>query len=344
MTDQSLAQASDIAVWVTMVLLTVAMLAFAAHLAITGSRRDAEARAASEGIPRAGSGGTVDSTLAQVRDGAPGAGDPGSGGSGSGVAVLDRAESSPPPTRRWGVIGLQVTWLATFALMAAVALRGLAVERAPLGNMYEFALVAAMFTLIVFSLWSLRRDRLWLGLFVTLPVLLILGLAKISWYTEASDLMPSLNSIWLWIHVSVATLSVALFTIGAVLALLYLAKDRAQAKGEVTGWLAALPSVPSLERITYGIHIIAFPLWTFTLIAGAIWAEQAWGRYWGWDPKEVWTFVIWVVYAAYLHARATAGWTVRKATWLAVAGFVCIMINYGVVNLFFVGWHSYSGV
>ena len=173
MTDQSLAQASDIAVWVTMLLLTVAMLAFAAHLAITGSRKDAEARALSEGMPRADSAGSVGSTLTQFGDGTPGAGDPGAGGPGAGVAVLDQAESSPPPTRRWGVIGLQVTWLATFALMAAVALRGLSVGRAPLGNMYEFALVAAMFTLIVFSGWSLRRDRLWLGLFVALPVLLI---------------------------------------------------------------------------------------------------------------------------------------------------------------------------
>ena len=343
MTDQSLAQASDIAVWATMLLLTVAMLAFAAHLAVTGSRKGAAAATTHEGMPSVGSVDAVDSGGAQVGADDSGAGF-GSGDSGSGVAVLERAESSPPPSRRWGVIGLQVTWLAAFVLVAAVALRGLSVGRAPLGNMYEFALAAAMFTLIIYSLWSLRRDRLWLGLFVALPVLVILGLAKVSWYTEASGLMPSLNSIWLWIHVSVATLSVALFTIGAVLALLYLTKDRAQAKGEVSGWLAVLPSVPSLERITYGIHIVAFPLWTFTVMAGAIWAEQAWGRYWGWDPKEVWSFVIWVVYAAYLHARATSGWTVRKATWLAVAGFACILINYGVVNLFFVGWHSYSGV
>jgi cytochrome c-type biogenesis protein CcsB len=106
----------------------------------------------------------------------------------------------------------------------------------------------------------------------------------------------------------------------------------------------ALPPARSLDRTAYGIHAVAFPLWTFTLIAGAIWAEQAWGHYWNWDPKEVWTFVIWVVYAAYLHARATTGWTPRAANYLALAGYACILVNYMVVNVFFVGQHSYSGM
>ena len=325
MTNQTLAEASDIAVWSSMVLLAVAMLAFAIHLAVTGTRdrdRSAAGQARQESVV-----GAADDT-----------------GAGGSVTVLAPPDDPPAATRRWGVIAMQVTWLATFALIAGVALRGLSVGRAPLGNMYEFALAAAMFTLVVYCVWALRKDRLWLGLFVTLPVLLILGAAKLSWYTEASQLMPSLNSIWLVIHVSVATLSVGLCVIGCALALLYLGKDRAETKGSVPGWLQALPEAKILERITYGIHIVAFPLWTFTLIAGAIWAEQAWGRYWGWDPKEVWTFVIWVVYAAYLHARATSGWHPRKATWLAVAGAVCILINYTIVNTFFVGWHSYSGL
>jgi ABC-type transport system involved in cytochrome c biogenesis permease subunit len=99
-----------------------------------------------------------------------------------------------------------------------------------------------------------------------------------------------------------------------------------------------------LDRTAYGINVVAFPLWTFTLIAGAIWAEQAWGHYWNWDPKEVWTFVIWVVYAAYLHARATTGWSARSANYLALAGYGAILVNYMVVNVFFVGQHSYSGM
>lgn len=341
MTDQTLAQASDIAIWASMVVLTLAMLAFTAHLALTGTRKGAAAQTdAGQGSLAPGAGQAADGQTAAGQSGTS----PADVGGGSGVAVLAPEQPAGPPSRRWGIIGLQLTWLGTFGVIAGVALRGLSVHRAPLGNMYEFALAAVMFTLIIYSVWALQRDRLWLGLFITMPAVLILAAAKLAWYTEASGLMPSLDSIWLVIHVTVATISVAIFTLGCALAVLYLIKDRAQTKGSVTGWLTSLPSVPTLERVTYGLHIVAFPLWTFTVIAGAIWAEQAWGRYWGWDPKEVWSFVIWVVYAAYLHARATAGWTTRKATWLAVAGFACILINYGVVNVFFVGWHSYSGL
>ena len=99
-----------------------------------------------------------------------------------------------------------------------------------------------------------------------------------------------------------------------------------------------------LERTAYRLIAVSFPLWSFTLVAGAIWAERAWGRYWGWDPKEVWTFVIWVVYAAYLHARATRGWDGRRSAYLALAGFACILVNWGVVNVFFPGNHSYAGI
>jgi cytochrome c-type biogenesis protein CcsB len=151
------------------------------------------------------------------------------------------------------------------------------------------------------------------------------------------------------IHVSVAILSVAVFTIGFSVTILYLVKSRLEA---ATGPLSrvkasiqsALPAARALDRTAYSLHIVAFPMWTFTLIAGAIWAEQAWGHYWNWDPKEVWTFVIWVVYAAYLHARATTGWSARSASFIALAGYGCILVNYMVVNVYFVGQHSYSGM
>lgn len=336
MTDQSLAAASDLGVWVTMATLVLAMLAFAVHLAVQGSA------VPDRGDVRPGVG-TVAGT---AQSGSTVAGGP---------ALLTSAPPREPehgqeprsPQRRWGVLGLQLSILATLLLVTSAALRGLAVQRAPLGNMYEFALVACSFALLIYSGWSLRRDRLWLGLFVVTPVLLILGAARLAWYTEASQLLPSLNSIWLVIHVTVATLTVGLFIVGFATACLFLLQDRAErASGGATtsGWLSALPRATTLEQLTYGIHVVAFPLWTFTLIAGAIWAEQAWGRYWGWDPKEVWTFVIFTVYAAYLHARATTGTTTRQATWIAVAGFVCVVLNYTVVNIFFVGFHSYSGV
>jgi cytochrome c-type biogenesis protein CcsB len=140
-------------------------------------------------------------------------------------------------------------------------------------------------------------------------------------------------------------LSVAIFTIGFSLGILYLVQDRLESEpGGRRTFMHRLPDARALERLTYAVHIVAFPLWTFTVIAGAIWARQAWGSYWNWDPKEVWSFVIWVVYAAYLHARATTGWKRQNAVWIALAGYGCIIVNFAVVNVFFVGQHSYSGL
>ncbi|NMM25604.1 MAG: c-type cytochrome biogenesis protein CcsB [Phycicoccus sp.] len=257
--------------------------------------------------------------------------------------------SSDRPRKAAGV-AMMLTRLGGLLLVAAAALRGLSVHRPPLGNMFEFALVGCMFVIVVFVAISLRRDLRWLGLFVIGPVLLTLGLAITVFYTDASELLPSLKSVWLVIHVTVATFSVALFTIAFSVTILHLVQTWLEAQEPEgmsrlrTTVTTALPPARSLDRTAYGLHVVAFPLWTFTLIAGAIWAEQAWGHYWNWDPKEVWTFVIWVVYAAYLHARATTGWTPRAANYLALAGYGCILVNYMVVNVYFVGQHSYSGM
>ena len=340
MTDPQLALASDIAIWASLAVLALALISFSAHLAVTGTARE---RAASVKVAERVRVGAGTDSQTEARDGreidAPEPTGP------TTTAVEPPTVSHPAEvTRRWGVIGVQLTWLATFGVVGGTILRGLSVQRWPLGNMYEFAIVAASFALIVFSTWSLKRDRLWLGPFVVLPVMAVLGAGKI-WYTEASQLMPALdNTMWLSIHVTLATLSVALFIIGAALGVAFLLRDSAEKRNRIRGWLAGLPQADKLETMTYGIHIFAFPLWTFTLITGAIWAEVAWGRYWGWDPKEIWTFIIWVVYAAYLHSRATSGWTKRHATYVALLGMLCIILNYTVVNLLITGLHSYSGV
>ena len=340
MTDPQLALASDIAIWASLAVLALALISFSAHLAVTGTARE---RAASVKVAERVRVGAGTDSQTEARDGreidAPEPTGP------TTTAVEPPTVSHPAEvTRRWGVIGVQLTWLATFGVVGGTILRGVSVQRWPLGNMYEVAIVAASFALIVYSTWSLKRDRLWLGPFVVLPVMAVLGAGKI-WYTEASQLMPALdNTMWLSIHVTLATLSVALFIIGAALGVAFLLRDSAEKRNRIRGWLAGLPQADKLETMTYGIHIFAFPLWTFTLITGAIWAEVAWGRYWGWDPKEIWTFIIWVVYAAYLHSRATSGWTKRHATYVALLGMLCIILNYTVVNLLITGLHSYSGV
>src|SRR5438477_114134 len=104
-----------------------------------------------------------------------------------------------------------------------------------------------------------------------------------------------------------------------------------------------LPPSETLDRLAYKTIAFAFPIWTFAVIAGAIWAESAWGRYWGWDPKETWSFITWVVFAGYLHARATAGWRGRRAAVIALIGFASLLVTYYVVNLWIVGLHSYKG-
>lgn len=108
--------------------------------------------------------------------------------------------------------------------------------------------------------------------------------------------------------------------------------------------LGRLPSLATLDRIAYRTAIVAFPVYTFAVIAGALWAEVAWGRYWGWDPKETCAFVTWVIYAAYLHARSTAGWRGRRAAWISVVGFASIMFNLFFVNMVVSGLHSYAGL
>lgn len=241
-------------------------------------------------------------------------------------------------------VAMSLTWLAALVLGLAVAFRALAVMRVPWGNMFEFTTTGSLAVILTFLLVNVKWDIRWSGVFVVTPVVLALGLAVTVYYTAASQLLPSLRSFWLVIHVSVAILAVALFSLGAVVSLLFVVKARRPRGAFARRALAAIPSETALEETAYALHLGAFPLWTFTLIAGAIWAEQAWGAYWQWDPKEVWTFVIWVVYAAYLHARATAGWSRVSSSYIAIAGYVCIIINYMVVNVYFVGMHSYSGM
>ncbi|MEU4096980.1 c-type cytochrome biogenesis protein CcsB [Streptomyces sp. NPDC026673] len=253
----------------------------------------------------------------------------------------------------YGRIAISLTVLAWALHVGAVVARAISVQRAPWGNMYEFSTTfgASAVTAYVVLL-ALGKKVRWIGLFLTTTVLLDLGLAVSVLYTDSDQLVPALHSYWLWIHVSCAIISGAVFYLGAVATLLYLFRDRYEtvvmAGGKNEGvWahiMYRLPAAATLDKFAYRVNAMVFPLWTFTIIAGAIWAEAAWGRYWGWDPKETWSFITWVVYAAYLHARATAGWKGRKAAYLALLAFACFLFNYYGVNIFITGKHSYAGV
>jgi cytochrome c-type biogenesis protein CcsB len=316
----SLAQWSNAAVYASMVVLTFSMIAYAVMFSARGTR----------GLAPTTTVERVPVSVGAVGDYAPPA------------ATID--EGVDAPGRRAGNIGTSLAWLALGLLIIGTVLRAIWAGRVPWGNMYEYSLSSGVAILGLYLLWSLRRDVRWLGLFVTAATLLTLGLAVTVLYTEAAQLVPALESWWLVIHVAAAIICGGAFTVAAGITALYLWRERAERKNRVHGVVARLPQAARLDTMAYRILAFAFPLWTFAVIAGAIWAENAWGRYWGWDPKETWAFITWVVYAGYLHARATAGWKGRRAAYIALIGWLSYLINYFGVNLFVNSLHSYAGM
>ena len=341
--DPALAGISDGLVYSTMAAYAVALVAFAVDLA--GGRRGAPhelalvevnaAVAVGAGTTRTGATGIPTATGATDISGATGA------------TTAAMATTGAARGQRAAGVGSTVFVLATLLHLAAVLARGASVQRVPWSDAYEYAVSGALMVSLVFVVLLRNGERWrWLGTFVVVPVLLTLMVATSFFYTEASALSPALQSSWLVVHVSIAFLSSALLTIGFSLAVVQLVQHRQEAVvaagGAPSRFLQRVPSSLQLEQTSFQLHAVAFVLWTFTVVAGAIWAAEAWGRYWGWDPKEVWSFVIWVVYAAYLHARSTAGWAGPRSAWIAVLGFACLLFNFFGVNYLFVGNHSYA--
>jgi cytochrome c-type biogenesis protein CcsB len=247
---------------------------------------------------------------------------------------------------RWSVL---VSVLGALIHASSIAVRAIAVDAVPWSNMYEFASVAGLVGIVAFLavLWKLPALR-FLGGFVLLPVILTMFLAGTVLYSRAQPLVPALQSYWLAIHVTLVSIAEGALMTSAVLTVLYLVKSRYDASkfksDRLFNLAAKLPPAETLDKAAYRVVAFSFPLYTVAIICGAIWAEAAWGRYWGWDPKETWAFIVWVVYACYLHARATAGWKGRTAAWINLAGFGAITFNFLIVNIVVSGLHSYAGL
>ena len=234
--------------------------------------------------------------------------------------------------------------LADLLLFVALVTRGLSASRFPLANMYEFSITGA-FVFVTAYLIALRKfDLRWLGLIVSGAALLTLGTAITLLYVESAPLVPALKSPWLFIHVLAAIISGGIFLLANSIAGAYLVLEKIEGGKGRGAFASRLPSLESLDQLSYRLIALVFPLWTFSIIAGAIWAEAAWGRYWGWDPKETWAFITWVAYAAYLHARVTAGWKGKKAAWLCLLAGSTFLFNYIYVNIWGTGKHTYSGL
>lgn len=239
----------------------------------------------------------------------------------------------------FGRFAFLLTVVAGGVHLLALVARGLAADpnRVPWGNMYEFTLAAAFVVTVVTVLFFRRWNLAFLGPWAVGLVMVVLMLDVVWLYEPIAPLTEALSSPWLVIHVIAAIVATGVFTLGGLVSILYLVR--------ASGRLSSLPAAEVLDRISYRLHAFAFPIWTFAvLIAGPIWAHQAWSRYWGWDPKEVWAFITWVVYAAYLHARATAGWKGRAAAIVALVGLATLWFNFIGINFFFGGSsvHSYS--
>ena len=267
----------------------------------------------------------------------------------AGSAPVASGGSGTPDAPRRNVtarIATSLMWLGFLFHLGGTVLRGVAAERVPWSNMYEFAMTGTLLMAGVYLVVLFRYDLRYLGTFISGLVVVLLGGATIGFYTAIVPLSDPLKSPWLVIHVFVATLATAFFALACGLSILQLLQARREggAGAGKKSFLSTVPSSEKLEGLAYRFSIIGFILWTFTLIAGSIWANDAWGRYWGFDTKEVWTFVIWVLYAGYIHARATRGWRGARSAWLSIVGFAAVIFNFTIVNMFFKGLHAYSGL
>ena len=320
---QTLDEISGILLFSGMGVYALAFIAFTLDLARRSARAEVVAETGAERIARARAGGML--------------------------ATLEKPPvAAAPPADRASVslrVGVALAVLGWVLHLGATVLRGIAASRVPWANMYEFAMTGTLLMMGVFLLLLVRRDLRFLGAIITGFVVLLLGIATVGFRVDVSPLPPALQSYWLVIHVLVAILGTAFFTVGAALSAVQLLQARRESGRDTRLRLpASIPGSVALENSAYRVIIVGFIFWTFTLIAGAIWASHAWGRYWGWDTKEVWTFIIWTIYAGYIHARATRGWRGSRSSWLAIVGYSAVLFNFGIVNVFFKGLHAYSGL
>lgn len=325
--DAHLANLSNQLMLGTVLLYVVAMIGYAADLGF-GRRRAAgqpaevaaDAKAAAGAKVLAGSGGPQTAeTPAEA----------------SAEEPAEQAEGG----RDWGRFAILFTVLGWAVQLAEIVTRGMAASRIPWGNMYEFTSAITFAAVTVYLIVLARQNVRFLGAFLMVAVVLGLGIATKWLYNDPGPVRPALQSYWIAIHVTAAIIATGTFCVAAITTGLYLLKTRPNASSPL---LERFPTAERLDQLSNRITLFGFPIWTFAIIAGAIWADQAWGSYWQWDPKETWSFVTWIAYAGYLHARATAGWTGRKAAVVQVIAFGCLLFNFFGINYLVSGMHSYA--
>ncbi|RKS70820.1 cytochrome c-type biogenesis protein CcsB [Actinomadura pelletieri DSM 43383] len=337
MNSADLANLSDKLMLTTVVMYIVALVAYAADMgfgrrgAATTAVAKASVREKAEAKVLVGAGGAE--AIADTADTAAPA------------PATDAPDGEEPGGSRfdWARLAVFLSVLGVGAHLGVLVSRGLAAERWPWGNMYEFLTAISFAAVTAFMVVMVKYKARFLGVPVMFAAVIALGVANIYLYDSVGPVTPALDSYWIAIHVTAAIIATGAFTVAGAATVLYLLKAREDARGGAPSVaLAHVPSAETLDRLAMRVTMFAFPIWTAAIIMGAIWADQAWGRYWGWDPKEIWSFVTWIIYAAYLHARATAGWRGRKAAILSLVAFAALLFNFFGVNYMFEGLHSYA--
>lgn len=220
----------------------------------------------------------------------------------------------------------------------AIIVRGVGAQRLPLTNQYEFATSFAWGIALCFIIFEHKYHFRAMGTFVTPIIFIIIGYAAMQ-SKDVRPLMPALQSYWLAFHVATAVISYGAFGVACGVSSMYLLKDKLKKDHFIN---KHIPSLERLDLISYRAIALGFLFLTLVIITGAIWAEQAWGRYWQWDPKETWSFITWIIYSIYLHLRLTKGWRGRKAALFSIIGFICVLFTYIGVNTLLPSIHSYA--
>lgn len=249
--------------------------------------------------------------------------------------------------RKWAGMTQALVWVGVALHLVAFVTRGLAANRFPLGNLYEYILFMTAVIMVVAAVVIQRRNWHTVWPWLLFPMVIAMFLNSTVFHIQAAPVVPALQSYWQPVHVSTVSIGASVGLVSGVFALLYLLRMW-QPRGEEHGFLGAiarpLPDAKTLDQIAYKTAVVTLPLFGIGIVFGAIWAEVAWGRFWGWDAKETVSMITWILYAAYLHARATAGWKSTAAAWINVFAMAMTIFNMTYVNTVIAGLHSYAGL
>ncbi len=246
----------------------------------------------------------------------------------------------------WGSVA---AWTVLIVLSAGIILRWiesyqLGYGRAPLSNLYESLVFAAWSITLIYLLLELRHKYRALGVFPILFSFLAMAYASFSPSMDSviRPLVPALKSNWLIIHVVTCFFGYAAFAVSCGISILYLLKSSQPNNPHPKGIFALMPPLKQMDEFNYQMIFFGFLWLSLGIITGSVWANSAWGTYWSWDPKETWSLITWLVYAAVLHARSMKGWRGNRVAWLSLLGFGCVLFTYFGVNFLLSGLHSYA--